>query len=146
MTLNGIAESALNVMDKVANRTKPQNIKLTTEETHAALTKLVKSNMRSTGSLLVGRPSTPVTIPSNISLVSSANNPTITMSLKSPISTTQPLPVPSGPIPPLKPRSSLAALGGDASDLLTNLLGVEDSDIDKMLEAPADNAAEMLGV
>ena len=55
---------------------------------------------------------------------------------------------PSG-LPALVERSGKTGgrlLGVDQSDLLHNLLGVEDAKIDQMLEATADSAAMMLGV
>ena len=41
---------------------------------------------------------------------------------------------------------SLGGLGSDSSDLLQNLLGVEETAIDKMLDSNADSAAKLLGV
>lgn len=40
----------------------------------------------------------------------------------------------------------LGGLGSDSSDLLQNLLGVEENAIDRMLDSNADSAAKMLGV
>ncbi len=41
---------------------------------------------------------------------------------------------------------SLGGLGSDSSDLLQNLLGVEENALDRMLDANPDKAAKMLGV
>ncbi len=41
---------------------------------------------------------------------------------------------------------SLGGLGSDSSDLLHNLLGVEETAIEKMLDSNAESAAKVLGV